>query len=361
MLQGKRVSPGGRIPPCHGFRIQAEPGGSLAAVTCNIGRGRDVLGSILAIPNGTWFDFGEKAGPFWVVVDPDSTSGATSWLATWSEEEGFRVGPGWGPSDTIAPSGSGAALRVAKKGVVLYDSGSVAGGALIDSGVLNLTGIESLQVFVDNTAGAVFRDLSLLSYLDDGTTLVDTAVIRRCGYGAAPTGSNHAPGAVRGTVGPCAANGANRAFIIYDATSGDNATLDSGLLWVEDCESFEAHAAGSAGTTQLAPFRVRDDGTTTAMGTTAATLQQVYAVARGYTAAALGDATATISQNRGWVGRRARFTTTAAGAGNTVRLVVTGYGRTPGTFAHQMALPTRAKLQLAAAGAANARMTIFGR
>jgi hypothetical protein len=35
--------------------------------------------------------------------------------------------------------------------------------------------------------------------------------------------------------------------------------------------------------------------------------------------------------------------------GNTARLIVTSRGRTPGTFAVQMALPVRAKLQLAAA------------
>jgi hypothetical protein len=74
----------------------------------------------------------------------------------------FRPG---GSSDT-------GALRVAKKGKVLYDSGTVAAGAVINSPVLDLTGIESVSVIAANATGGSARSLSMTVYLDDGTTQI---------------------------------------------------------------------------------------------------------------------------------------------------------------------------------------------
>lgn len=85
------------------------------------------------------------------------------------------------PKEAFQPSGSGDgyADRVARKGRVLYDSGAVGAGAAINSGVLDLTGVEDLLIVADNAAGAATRALTADVYLDDGVTAIVSALALR--------------------------------------------------------------------------------------------------------------------------------------------------------------------------------------
>lgn len=74
--------------------------------------------------------------------------------------------------------GDAMALRTAAKGLVVWDSGSVAAGAVIDSPLLDITGIQSLYVVVNN-ASAATRNLTLDAFLDDGTTSIDAGLVLR--------------------------------------------------------------------------------------------------------------------------------------------------------------------------------------
>lgn len=239
----------------------------------------------------------------------------------------------------------------------IYSSGSVAAGAAIDSGVLDLSPFREIEVFVDNTAGTVLRDLAMLSYLDDGTTLIDSIVLRRCGFGTAPAGSVYAPGAIRGYVGPNPPGGTTGVHVLYDATSAANTALDTGALATEDTESLRIEAFTSGGTTNIGHYVVRDDNGIPGPGAGfAAAAYQITTWGPGF--ATGGEVGLVMGEP---VQRRSRFTTSAAGPGNTVRLIVVGRGRTPGAFAQQMILPTKAKLTLGAGGAGAARLTVIAR
>jgi hypothetical protein len=88
-------------------------------------------------------------------------------------------------SDVFRPTGTAdtGAVRVAKRGKEVYDSGVVAAGADITSGLLDLSGVDSIG-FVVNNAGAATRNLNLLIYRDDGTTLLATLLLRAVAAGA---------------------------------------------------------------------------------------------------------------------------------------------------------------------------------
>jgi hypothetical protein len=53
-----------------------------------------------------------------------------------------------------------------------YSSGSVAAGAGIDSGAVNVGGVSSIVCFADNTAGGSARNFVAVWLLDDKTTTV---------------------------------------------------------------------------------------------------------------------------------------------------------------------------------------------
>lgn len=116
--------------------------------------------------------------------------------------------------------------------------------------------------------------------------------------------------------------------IIYDVTSAANAALDTLALDTTDFGALYADALGSGGTTQLAPFEVREDGGYRAVATPpAAALAQQVTWAPG--AAVATGATASQTAVPVAVQRLTRFTTTAAGVGFTVRLRVVGERRRP--------------------------------
>lgn len=66
-----------------------------------------------------------------------------------------------------------AALRISKKGKLVYDSGLVAAGAVINSGVIDVSGADQLLVLVINS-GAAGRVISVSAYDDAGSVLLDT-------------------------------------------------------------------------------------------------------------------------------------------------------------------------------------------
>lgn len=301
-----------------------------------------------------WIEFSERYSGLRIAKESGSSSAAVDlWVATDRDD---RVYPA-PASSSLSPMGS-----------VLYDSGSVAAGAAIDSGVLDLTNVRELGIVVDNTAGAVLRDLSLLSYLADGATLIDTVLLRRVAFGAAANGATHDPGRVRGVVGPNPPGGVSGVHLLYDATTPVNTAIDATIVAEEASElTFSwLWAPALAGGIAFNLSHVADDGvsipasfwTVGAAGMTEA--QQTMGVSL---AAVAGRNVAIVSGfvASGFAARRLRMTLAAAGAGVTSRMVVYARGRVPGTFSVPLILPPRARLQLAAAGAAAARLTVFAR
>jgi hypothetical protein len=85
-------------------------------------------------------------------------------------------------AEVFKPAGSldGGALRSAKKGKILWDSGVVAAGAIISAcPILDTTGIEHITVFVINAGGAATRTLRLWQYLADGVTAFGSSLATR--------------------------------------------------------------------------------------------------------------------------------------------------------------------------------------
>lgn len=81
------------------------------------------------------------------------------------------------------------AVRVSRKGRVLYDSGVVAAGVLINSGVLDLLAVDTL-LFILNNAGAGARNLEETMYAADGATvLLGPVTLRAVAAGATETGT----------------------------------------------------------------------------------------------------------------------------------------------------------------------------
>lgn len=255
------------------------------------------------------------------------------------------------------------ALAQAPAARILYDSGSVAAGAAIESPVLNLerAQVSEIEVLVDHTAGlgTVSRDLSLTTYLDDGTTAIETVLLHRIWGGAAANGADYAPGRVRGYIGPRPPGPVTGTHTLYDVTSPVNTALDTGPLSVEDTEAVLADALATGGTTQVTASIVWDDAVATAMTVPpAAAVHQASSWGAGYTVVPTGfTATSVVPLP---VPRRLKYQTTAGGAGIAVRLRVVARGRPPGTFALQMILPARLKLSLAAGGAAAGRVVVLG-
>lgn len=261
-----------------------------------------------------------------------------------------------GPLELFQPSGSGTyAGRTAPKGQVLYDSGVVASGAAISSGVLDLTGINTVSIIVDNTAGTVVRNLSMVTYLGDGSTQVDSVQLRKVMFGAAPVGGEFAPGMARGLVGLGASLPPSMDAILIDTTSGSAAAMDTGPIFTEDCDALWIPAVASANTTQMVGKEVSDDGVVTTI-TGGGTASGVNSVVMGVGAVGAQGSGGVTS----YLPRRMQFTTTAATAG-TVRLRAICRGRPPGTFALPIMLPTKAAFNLASGGSANGRLTIIGR
>jgi hypothetical protein len=115
-----------------------------------------------------------------VVSDP---SAKTCVLTFTKAGQGLAIITG-GAHITIAQSPVGSsgtdamALRTAVKGLVVWDSGSIAAGAVIDSPLLDITGVNTLYI-VANNGSAATRNLTLDAFLDDGTTSIDAGLVIR--------------------------------------------------------------------------------------------------------------------------------------------------------------------------------------
>jgi hypothetical protein len=184
---------GGTIPRCFGFRLKPRPV-SGAAVTSppyplRI-RDQSTHQNEFLVYDSSWNERQAPAvadqvlpplGPF--LVDPNGELPGWAWDVTWADEAGERVTP-----QERCPSAPG---------VVLYDSGLVAAGAALDSGILCLGswfGQVGLYVF---NADAAARQVNLFSYLDDGTTQIGQTTLGNaagsswtsgsCGFGASTT------------------------------------------------------------------------------------------------------------------------------------------------------------------------------
>jgi hypothetical protein len=85
-----------------------------------------------------------------------------------------------GPVEVFRPNGTTDtyALRSTSKGMILYNSGTVAAGAVISSPTLDVSGIREITCWINNTAGAVARITNVKVYADDGTTLLFAAQAR---------------------------------------------------------------------------------------------------------------------------------------------------------------------------------------
>lgn len=274
-----------------------------------------------------------------------TSAGSGSVYVTVADEPADRLGNQPGPTGL---------------GEELYDSGNVAAGAAIDSGVLDLSRVRELEITVDNTAGTVLRDLSLLSYRPDGATLVDLVVLRRVAFGAAPTGSVYAPGRVRGYVGPQPPGGVTGTHVLYAETSGAGAALGGAAsIVVEDAESVDVlwdYSGANVPASAQVSIVYDDGGGSRAL---ANGLPGAGATGRVSFAPSSG-VTNNIASVPAGPHRRIGVSGTA-GAASTVSCRVVARGRVPGTFSVPLVLPTRARLTLAAGGAGAARMTVFGR
>ncbi len=350
-----------KLPAARAWRIVAQPASKYAADAPGV-----VAGVVPAAPAGCL----DGAYPVRVrLTDPvGRTPDGTVLLV---EHDGWHLtetGPEW--RIELVEAGTDDALRfaftvecvsdLAEAGQVnrplepaqklLWDSGVVGAGAVIQSPVLDFAGLRALAAIADNSGGVVARDLSIQVYAPDGVT---------------PIGGPVTLGKVMPAMRADALVGVQMLAlqaewrVLYDQVSGLNAALDSLPLNTDGLDSLLVKALASAGTTALSPTEVLDDGTEgPALATLAAALAQVLSWTPG---AAAGTGAAASQMAIGApVPRRARFRTTAAGAGNTVRLIVAGRGRLPGQMRWQAILGARGQVTLAAAGALAARLTIIG-
>jgi hypothetical protein len=250
--------------------------------------------------------------------------------------------------------------------IVLADQNVAAGGAL-DSGVLNLADlkISEVSVVVDSTAGTAMRQLTMTSYLPNGTTVIDSVPLRLVAFGAAPTGSVYAPGRVRGYVGPNPPGGTSGKYALWSDTSAANTALSSPTLYAEDCDSVQMFAVQNTGgaTTTCMLRPTLENGTpnhgwinpqTSVTSGPCAIVQAFGAVAGLGGQNVAGEAGVSASPFRRFV------TTTGASSVGTTTTEVVCTGRVPGTFSVQMLLPPKASFNLAAGGSGAARMTVIG-
>jgi hypothetical protein len=248
----------------------------------------------------------------------------------------------------------------------LFDSGSVAGGAVIASGILSGPAEGSspdLQVFVDNTAGTAQRSLTLETIADSaGTDVVDSVVLRVVPFGSTLSGSSYAPGRVRGYIGPNPPAGASGTFLVYDETGADNTILTSPVIPTHDFEWVIARRTNAVGAGTSTMVLIGDNGN----GTPNSNLHIVTAAATSWLAMGPGLAAASPVMNI-TLGHlpipmrdSAQFVANAAGGGTTTRLSVLARGRVPGTFSVQMAIPAYWRITLAAAGTGAARVVVYG-
>jgi hypothetical protein len=300
----------------------------------------------LAVGTGRELGRGESirvavSGPFYCISASEQVSGAAT-----------VVTPG------LAASGGTAGWTVS-----LWDSTSIGSAAAVTSPLLDLSGVRELEVFVDNTQGNGFRDLTLVSFAPDGVTTVDQVLLRRVAWGSAPSGSSYAPGRARGYVGPNPPGLTSGVHVLYEATSTANGTLDTGSLCFgqeTDWVSATFYTDNFIATTQLQFNEMQGAQANAFAAPSTGATNGAVSVGPGISGAGLVQSLPVP------IPECFKVTSTAAGASRTVHLRISGRGRPPGTFAVQMALPTKAKLQVSkesATGAnpGTARVWVVGR
>jgi hypothetical protein len=257
-----------------------------------------------------------------------------------------------GPLELFRPLGASDtyAGRVAHKKEVIFNSGSVAAGASISSDVMDLTGVENVQIEIDNRSGTALRRLMLETYADDGVTLIGTAVpLRTVAYGNPPAGGQNFPGMVFGAIGPRASTGSPVVTQLYDATSASGGALTNTVVVTEDCDTVQVSKINSSGSNTMNIDRFEDDGS--------ARTGSIYAGASvASEMKTLGESLSSDAQ--GMVPRRIQISSSAI-TSQTTRMVVLCRGRPPGTFAVPMMLPTKAKFILGAGGSGAAAMVVY--
>jgi hypothetical protein len=235
VIRSDEVSPGARFIGVRSFRLERNEEAPFPAYSAPVdvqvtqGRAQQTLRLQFG---GTVYRF---ANPVTLVVDPSKAFAAfkAAWRITYTTELGDDIvtapnigqryltklgrvvpiggthaynelggigAPGAGsmqvePVEVLRGREIDNALRVARKGLVVYDSGVVAAGAVIDTDVLNLVAVEQLLFIVDN-AGAAARNLNETMYLEDSVTaLLGPSLLRTVVAGAKESGI-YGPGAL---------------------------------------------------------------------------------------------------------------------------------------------------------------------
>lgn len=268
------------------------------------------------------------------------------------------------PTSTASHVG---ALRVAHKGTRLYSSGSVAAGAVISSGVLNVAGLTELEVYADNSGGDAFRDVQVTMFDDDGVTPLGTTVTVKTvpyasGYSvqSASITIPHPVGYSRIYIGPNPPSGNTGIYTLAISTSADNGTMTT-IVPGEECSALWAvsYDTSGSGTYSLTPFEVTDAGTSKQIGGNGTTNWHTLCWGLG-----CGAITPTLATNLYLPippARRSRFQTTAGGSGTITQTTIKCLGRPPGFSAVQLTLPAKIKIDLTAAGTGAASLVVMGR
>jgi len=248
---------------------------------------------------------------------------------------------------------------------LLWDSESVAGGALVQSPILDLARAkaEVVELFIDNTAANSFnRALTVTSYLQDGTQFDSVVVLPSVPLGGAPTGSTYPLGLVRALMGPIPPTTEDGAYLLYDETSAVNTFVQSPTLFTMGFSrvSISGLLNGSLGT--VPTLQVSSDVWTIKIPGASLNAGEALQYVVGPGILQTADAPTTKFYAGGVnlpLGQFFNASYPAAGASLTMRLRITGHGRPPGTFAYQMILPPKIRFSLSAGGTGAARMMAF--
>lgn len=170
-----------------GVRITPSPGQSAAAVLLTLVRrdGANETPFVYRPTQDGWLWF---STPIWGLKATALSASLTATVdVLWATEPGDRAEPPNALPELLAgPAGTDAGLaeRIATKGVIVYNSGDVSGGSVINSGPISLVSLSSIYVLAINTAGASARSLYFRTYDADGVTQVDIATVASVSAGS---------------------------------------------------------------------------------------------------------------------------------------------------------------------------------
>jgi hypothetical protein len=235
VIRSEAVKPGSRISGVRSFKLElnddvnnpppaayAVAMNALPFLTVQVTQRRAQLQVVMLVSGGGQ----EFAEPVTLVFDPGQKFPAYPWWRiTYTTELGEKLMPvasagqrvlsylrgvfpaagvrgvgltGHGIAEAIeavrgAQDNGDAALRVARKGRILFDGSSI-NGAAIGSGTLELDGVLDL-LFIVHNAGALPRNLTEEMFHTDGTSLIGPTTLRAVVAGAKELGA-YGPGAL---------------------------------------------------------------------------------------------------------------------------------------------------------------------